>query len=119
MLGRHGSEEWNYGIFGISLRRRKPGSLAAHRKLPTWQPSLSGQIRGLEDEIGVQLLMRRARGVELTPAGRAFLEHARLVLSQGEAADLLDVWNHPVFQFSCVYRRAEPGRVWANYLDGK
>jgi LysR family hca operon transcriptional activator len=95
------------------------GSLAAHRKLPTWQPSMGRQIRGLEHEIGVQLLMRRARGVELTPAGRAFLEHARLVLSQGEAADLLDVWNHPVFQFSCVYRRAEPGRVWANYLDGK
>ena len=31
-------------------------------------------------------MTRRARGIELTPAGRAFLEHARVVLSQVEAA---------------------------------
>ena len=36
--------------------------------------------------MGAQLLTRRARGIELTPAGRAFLDHARLVLSQVEAA---------------------------------
>jgi LysR family hca operon transcriptional activator len=59
---------------------------AAERKLHTSQPSLSRQIRDLEDEVGVQLLTRRARGIELTPAGRAFLEHARTVLSQVEAA---------------------------------
>jgi LysR family hca operon transcriptional activator len=47
---------------------------------------LSRQIRDLEEEIGAQLLTRRARGIELTPAGRAFLEHARSVLSQVEAA---------------------------------
>jgi LysR family hca operon transcriptional activator len=47
---------------------------------------LSRQIRELEDEVGAQLLTRRARGIELTPAGRAFLEHARVVLSQVEAA---------------------------------
>jgi LysR family hca operon transcriptional activator len=64
------------------------GSLttAAARKLHTSQPSLSRQIRDLEDEVGAQLLTRRARGIELTPAGRAFLDHARLVLSQVEAA---------------------------------
>ncbi len=43
-------------------------------------------IRDLEEEVGTQLLTRRARGIELTPAGRAFLEHARTVLSQVEAA---------------------------------
>jgi LysR family transcriptional regulator, hca operon transcriptional activator len=60
--------------------------VAAARKLHTSQPSLSRQIRDLEDEVGTQLLTRRARGIELTPAGRAFLDHARAVLSQVEAA---------------------------------
>ena len=61
-------------------------TVAAGRKLHTSQPSLSRQIRDLEDEVGAQLLTRGARGIELTPAGRAFLDHARLVLSQVEAA---------------------------------
>jgi LysR family hca operon transcriptional activator len=61
-------------------------TVAAARKLHTSQPSLSRQIRDLEDELGAQLLTRRARGIELTPAGRAFLDHARVVLSQVEAA---------------------------------
>jgi LysR family transcriptional regulator, hca operon transcriptional activator len=63
------------------------GSLrVAAQKLNTSQPSLGRQIRDLEDEVGAQLLTRSARGIELTPAGRAFLEHARTVLSQVEAA---------------------------------
>ncbi|HMH01016.1 MAG TPA: LysR family transcriptional regulator [Terriglobales bacterium] len=61
-------------------------TLAAEQKLHTSQPSLSRQIRDLEDEVRAQLLMRGARGIELTPAGRAFLDHARAVLSQVEAA---------------------------------
>jgi LysR family hca operon transcriptional activator len=61
-------------------------TLAAEQTLHTSQPSLSRQIRDLENEVGAQLLTRRARGIELTPAGRAFLEHARVVLSQVEAA---------------------------------
>jgi LysR family hca operon transcriptional activator len=61
-------------------------SVAAEESLHTSQPSLSRQIRDLEDEVGAQLLTRSARGIELTLAGRAFLDHARLVLSQVEAA---------------------------------
>src|SRR5882762_668131 len=61
-------------------------TVAAQRMLHTSQPSLSRQIRDLEDEVGAELLTRRARGIELTPAGRAFLDHARSVLSQVEAA---------------------------------
>ena len=61
-------------------------TVAAERELHTSQPSLSRQIRDLEDELGTQLLTRRARGIELTPAGRVFLDHARLVLTQVEAA---------------------------------
>ena len=61
-------------------------TLAAERTLHTSQPSLSRQIRDLEAEVGTQLLNRAARGIELTPAGRAFLDRARLVLSEVEAA---------------------------------
>jgi len=62
------------------------GSLTvAAQNLHTSQPSLSRQIRDLEDEIGVQLLGRSARRIELTAGGRAFLDHARAVLTQAEA----------------------------------
>jgi LysR family hca operon transcriptional activator len=61
-------------------------TLAAGRRLHTAQPSLSRQLRELEAEVGAQLLVRSVQGVELTPAGRAFLDHARLALSQVEAA---------------------------------
>ena len=60
-------------------------TVAAARPLHTSQPSLSRQIRALEDDVGAQLLTRSARGIEVTPAGRAFLDHARLVLSHVEA----------------------------------
>jgi LysR family transcriptional regulator, hca operon transcriptional activator len=60
--------------------------LAAEKRLHTAQPSLSRQMRDLEHEVGAQLLERSARGVELTEAGRAFLDHARLSLAQAQAA---------------------------------
>jgi LysR family hca operon transcriptional activator len=61
-------------------------TVAAEKRLHTSQPSLSRQIRDLEYQLGVQLLIRSARGVELTDAGRAFLDHARLALAQVDAA---------------------------------
>ena len=48
-------------------------TLAAAKRLNTAQPSLSRQIRALEEEVGAQLIARSVHGVELTPAGRAFL----------------------------------------------
>ncbi|MEJ0041847.1 MAG: LysR family transcriptional regulator [Rhizomicrobium sp.] len=60
-------------------------TLAAER-LHTAQPSLSRQIRDLEYEVGTELLIRGARGVELTAPGRAFLDHARLAIAQSETA---------------------------------
>jgi LysR family transcriptional regulator, hca operon transcriptional activator len=60
-------------------------TLAAERRLHTSQPSLSRQIKDLEDQIGVDLLVRSARGVTLTEAGKVFFDHARLALSQVDA----------------------------------
>jgi LysR family transcriptional regulator, hca operon transcriptional activator len=60
-------------------------TVAAEKRLHTAQPSLSRQIRDLEYEVGVPLLTRSVHGVELTAAGKAFLDHARLALTQAEA----------------------------------
>jgi len=61
-------------------------TVAAEKKLYTSQPSLSRQIKDLEDQVGTPLLSRSARGVTLTEAGKAFLDHARLALHQVDAA---------------------------------
>src|SRR6201985_2475832 len=61
-------------------------TVAAEKRLFTAQPSLSRQMRDLEAEIGCELLIRGTKGIELTPAGRVFLDHARIVLIQVEAA---------------------------------
>jgi LysR family transcriptional regulator, hca operon transcriptional activator len=61
-------------------------TVAAERRLHTAQPSLSRQMRDLEYEVGVALLRRSVHGIELTDAGRAFLDHARLAVTQAEAA---------------------------------
>ena len=78
--------ELRYLRYFVAVAEAGSLTVAAERILHTSQPSLSRQIRDLEEEIGVALLTRRARGIELTPAGRAFLDHARRVLSQVEAA---------------------------------
>jgi LysR family hca operon transcriptional activator len=61
-------------------------TVAAEQRLHTAQPSLSRQMRDLEQEVGAALMLRHARGIELTPAGRVFLDHARIALLQVEAA---------------------------------
>ncbi len=58
----------------------------AAQRLGIQQPPLSIQIRALEQELDVQLLHRKPRGVELTDAGAAFLERARAILDQLERA---------------------------------
>jgi DNA-binding transcriptional LysR family regulator len=55
-------------------------------RLGIQQPPLSQQIRALEQLVGVPLLHRLPRGVELTEAGRAFLTEARGVLARVEHA---------------------------------
>ncbi|HAE84088.1 MAG TPA: LysR family transcriptional regulator, partial [Ktedonobacter sp.] len=54
----------------------------AATRLSIVQPSLSQQIRQLEDELGFPLLYRTKRYVELTDAGKVFLTEAQQVLAQ-------------------------------------
>lgn len=61
-------------------------STAALKRLHVAQPSLTRQMRDLEQEVGTLLFNRTTRGIELTEAGTAFLEQARLALAHaGEA----------------------------------
>ena len=60
--------------------------LQAAQVLHISQPSVSAQIKLLEEELGVQLFERRFDGAILTPEGRDFLVHARTVLDAVEAA---------------------------------
>jgi LysR family transcriptional regulator, hydrogen peroxide-inducible genes activator len=46
------------------------------------QPTLSGQIRKLEEELGVMLLERTNKRVDLTPVGRQILDHAHRALAE-------------------------------------
>ncbi|WP_439497478.1 LysR family transcriptional regulator [Bosea sp. (in: a-proteobacteria)] len=55
---------------------------AASRDLNIVQPALSRHIQRIESELGVPLLVRLPRGVQLTIAGRRFLEHARRILQE-------------------------------------
>lgn len=58
----------------------------AAQRLHIAQPPLSQQIRQLEAELGVQLLTRSTRRVELTAAGERYLERARAILAAVESA---------------------------------
>ena len=58
----------------------------AAQQLHIAQPPLSRQIRQLEEEIGVDLLIRNKRGVELTEGGAVFLRHAKKLVAGAELA---------------------------------
>lgn len=62
------------------------GFSRAARRLHVVQPTLSMQIRALENELGGPLFERGARRTKLTPAGEVFLAEARQVLAQAERA---------------------------------
>jgi DNA-binding transcriptional LysR family regulator len=58
----------------------------AAQQLHIAQPPLSRQIRQLEEEIGVELLLRNKRGVELTNAGVVFLARAQKLIAEADLA---------------------------------
>lgn len=70
----------------VAVAEMENVSRAAMQRLHVSQPSLSRQIRDLEEEIEVQLLERTARSVRLTDAGRAFLAEARAILKHADDA---------------------------------
>ncbi|MEG0662593.1 MAG: LysR family transcriptional regulator [Anaerovoracaceae bacterium] len=57
---------------------------AAAKRLYMGQPNLSKSIKDLEGETGMKLFRRTAKGVEPTPQGVIFIEHAKNVLAQLE-----------------------------------
>ena len=75
--------------------------LKAAQSLHISQPTVSAQIKLLEEELQVELLERRFDGTILTPEGRDFLVHARTVLKALEAAR----------DSMRVHQSAEVGRV--------
>src|ERR1700689_5284538 len=60
----------------------------AAQRLHVAQPSLSVQIRSLEEEIGARLFERDKHHVFLTQAGKRFQQHARAILSLAESAKI-------------------------------
>ena len=77
----------------------------AAERLGLQPPPLSRQIKAIEREIGVQLFHRKPRGVELTAAGRAFLDNARAVLAQVDHT----------FETTRRAARGEQGRISVGY----
>lgn len=80
----------------------------AAERLGMQQPPLSRQIQAIERELDVQLLRRKARGVELTEAGHAFLDSARATLDQLEQT----------FDATRRTARGEQGRISVGYTSG-
>ena len=68
-----------------AVARHKHFTRAAEALYVT-QPALSQQIRRLEEELGLALLRRTSRGVELTAAGADLLVHAEAILAEVERA---------------------------------
>jgi len=60
--------------------------LRASGRLHVAQPALGQQIKALEHGLGAQLFERSSRGMNLTEAGKVFLEHARVVLADADRA---------------------------------
>ena len=73
----------------------------AAERLGMQQPPLSQRIKAIETELGVQLFRRKARGVELTEAGRVFLDRARATITQYDGA----------FEATRSAARGEQGRI--------
>ena len=70
----------------LALAETRHFGRAAERSFVS-QPTLSGQIRKLEHELGVTIFERTNRSVEITPTGQLILQHARLLMEQADAIE--------------------------------
>lgn len=61
---------------------------AAADKLYLTQPAVSQQIRNLEEELGMELLVRGVRQIKATPQGEILFEHAKRILQQVQQAEI-------------------------------
>jgi LysR family hca operon transcriptional activator len=80
----------------------------AAERLHTVQPSLSQQIRRLEEIVGAELFLRRKHRLYLTEAGRIFLEESRAILQHTDRAIAL----------ARQAARAEAGLVTFGFVPG-
>ena len=61
------------------------------------QPTLSGQIKKLEDELGISIFERTRRSVKITPVGESILSHARQIMEQVDAIEQLALASRDPF----------------------
>ena len=80
----------------------------AAERLHTVQPSLSQQIRRLEEIVGVRLFDREKHHLHLTEAGRIFLQESRAILNSADRA----------IQLARQAARAEAGYVTIGFIPG-
>jgi DNA-binding transcriptional LysR family regulator len=90
--------------FTVVAAHRHFGRAAA--ELLIAQPSLSRQVRRLEQQLGARLLDRTPRGTELTEAGQVFLPQARVLLRAAAQAA------------AATRAAAEPSRITIGYTPG-
>ena len=71
---------------------REGGFTSAARAFNLTQPTISGQVKALEETYGVRLFERRGRRVETTPLGEELLDLARRIFDlEDQARDMLAV----------------------------
>lgn len=92
--------EWlNYHHLLYFWSVAKHGSIArACDELRLAQPTISGQIRALEQSLGEKLFERSGRGLKLTEFGRVVLEYAEEIFSLGK-------------ELTTAVKRGKPGRL--------
>jgi LysR family transcriptional regulator, hydrogen peroxide-inducible genes activator len=72
----------------IAVAETRHFGRAAERCFVT-QPTLSGQIKKLEDELGVAIFERTNRSVDITPVGKEIVVHARQIMEQASVIQQL------------------------------
>ena len=78
--------ELRYLRYFVAVAETGSLTIAAEQRLYTSQPSLSRQIRDLEDEVRAEIVQPQCARRGTDASGKAFLDHARLALAQVDAA---------------------------------